>query len=349
MKKQIIELPREIVIGDDVIDDTAEMCKRIGLKGPVLVISGPHTKDVAGLKVVENLRKAGYEVDFDVAISIKKSDVDKIVEESKTHNFIVGVGGGKIIDIAKYSAYNLDIPFISVPTAPSHDGIASPRATLSYNGQKYSYDARAPRAIIADLNIISKAPFRLIASGCADMIAKLTAVTDWRLAHDEKGEYFSEYAASLALLSAQIVLNSTDKIKKRNKDGIKDLVKSLISSSIAMCIAGSSRPASGSEHLISHSLDSLVKDKKSLHGEQCGVGCIISSYLHGMDWKKVRDSLRNLGCPINSKELGVSDSYIIRAIATAKLIRPDRYTILHKIDMDEDKAEKAARITGVIQ
>lgn len=348
MEKQVIELPREVVIGDDVLEEVAESCKRIGLKGPVLVLSGTKTKDIAGLKVLDILKKAGFKSEFAIADSIKKEDVDKIIEESKKYNFIVGVGGGTVIDVAKYSAFKLSIPFVSVPTAPSHDGIASSRATLSYNGIKYSYDARAPRAIIADLKIVSRAPFRLIASGCADMIAKITAVADWRLAFDEKGEEYSEYAASLALLGAQTVLSSTDLIKGREKRGIKNLLQSLISSSIAMCIAGSSRPASGSEHLISHALDTLCPDKRSLHGEQCGVGCIIASYLHGMEWQKIRDALKNLGCPVNAKELGISDAYIIKAISTARLIRANRYTILDKVNMDKKKAEEVAKITGVI-
>src|SRR5450756_723180 len=117
-----------------------------------------------------------------------------------------GVGGGTIIDAAKISSCTQNIPFISIPTTVSHDGIASPLASIKGSDKPYSILAQAPLAIVADTEIISLAPWRSVISGCGDVISKFTAVKDWKLAHVEKEEYYGEYAASLALMSAKLVI-----------------------------------------------------------------------------------------------------------------------------------------------
>jgi glycerol-1-phosphate dehydrogenase [NAD(P)+] len=113
-----------------------------------------------------------------------------------------------------------------------------------------------------------------------------------------------------------------------------------------MGIAGSSRPCSGSEHQFSHALD-MICEKPALHGEQCGVGTILMTYLHGKDWERVRDALKVVKAPVNSKELGIDDSYIIKALTMAHSIR-DRYTILRS-GLSEESAIDLAKKTGVIQ
>lgn len=343
-----IDLPRKIVIGKDAINLVGETCKDMSLISPAFVLIGPKIFDIAGKSVLKSLKKSGYKTSMKVVDSIKKSDVEKIIKIAKDFKFILGVGGGKTIDIAKYTAFKLNIPFLSVPTAPSHDGIASSRATLNDKNTPYSFEAKPPIAIIADMSIISNAPYRLIVSGCADVISKVTAVADWKLSHEEKGEYFSDSIASMALSSANVVINSANSIKNREINGIKNLVDSLINCSMAMCIARSSRPASGSEHLFSHALDVLYPEKKSLHGEQCGVGCIMSAYLHKLPWEKIRETLKSLGCPINAKELGIPSQIVVKALTTAKNIRLDRYTILNKVNLNEKTAEEVAKATGVI-
>jgi len=255
--------------------------------------------------------------------------------------YLVGVGGGTVIDITKVCAYKTEIPFLSVPTAASHDGITSPQASLK--GRKpVSIRVHSALGILADTEIIRKAPPRLTAAGCADAISNYTAVLDWKIAHEEKGEYYGDYAASLSMMSAQIVMHNAEKIK----DHIDILVEALISSGVAMGIAGSSRPCSGSEHQFSHALD-LICPKPALHGEQCGVGAIMMAYLHGTDWEKVKNALKTVGAPINSRELNIDDKYIIRALMMANKIR-DRYTILGD-GLSREDAVDLARVTGVIK
>ncbi len=123
-------------------------------------------------------------------------------------------------------------------------------------------------------------------------------------------------------------------------------MKALVASGVAMSIAGSSRPASGSEHKFSHALDE-VAPKPALHGEQCGVGTIMCMYLHGGNWQEIRSSLETIGAPTNAAQLGIEEEYIIEALLHAHTIRPERYTILGT-GLTREAAEKVAKITGVI-
>jgi glycerol-1-phosphate dehydrogenase [NAD(P)+] len=125
------------------------------------------------------------------------------------------------------------------------------------------------------------------------------------------------------------------------------LLEALISCGVAMSIAGSSRPCSGSEHLFSHALD-MIKCPHAMHGEQCGVGSILTAYLHKTDWKRIRDTLKQIGAATTAAELGVKDEDLVKAFEMAATIRPERYTILHKLKLDREACEKVAKTTGVI-
>lgn len=335
---KIIELPRRVIVGDNAIDKVHEVVKGLGLNGNALVITGKDTVNIAGEQVRRNLNAK-----LDIIENHYEDEIDRISKRINKEKigYIVGVGGGSIIDVSKVVAYNSKIPLISVPTAASHDGIASPRATVK--GSKYvSIQVNSPLGIVADTRIIEKAPQRLLSSGCADVISNYTAVLDWKLANKEVGEYYGDYAATLAMLSAEIVMHNSARIK----EDIKILIEALISSGVAIGIAGSSRPCSGSEHQFSHVLDRICP-KPALHGEQCGVGCIMMAYLHNADWTRVRDALKTVGAPTNAKELGIESKYIIEAITTAHTIR-DRYTILRN-GISESEAIHLAKMTGVIE
>jgi glycerol-1-phosphate dehydrogenase [NAD(P)+] len=207
--------------------------------------------------------------------------------------------------------------------------------------------AQAPLAIIADTNIIMQAPWRFTISGCGDVIAKLTAVEDWKLAHEEKNEYYGAYAASLALMSARLVIENAELICEKSEEGLRVLIEALISCGVSMSIAGSSRPCSGSEHMFSHALE-IVRPNCSMHGERCGVGTIMMAYLHKAEWKRVKATLEKLGAPTNARELGVEEEQAVKALAMAATIRPERYTVLNKLNLDSKAYENLARTTEVI-
>ena len=336
-------------MGKGTLTRIPEVAKRLNLTGSALIIAGPKSHEVAGKQVSSLLAQAGINTDTLLVKTVNDKEVvavEERIKEWKPH-FLIGVGGGTKIDAAKLSASRQGIPFISVPTTLSHDGIASPLASIKGLDKPYSIMAQAPLAIIADIDIIAQAPWRFVISGCGDAIAKFTAVKDWRLAHKEKNEYYGEYAASLALMSATLVMQNAKLIQPENNEGLRVLLEALISCGVAMSIAGSSRPCSGSEHLFSHALD-MVNCPHAMHGEQCGLGSVLVAYLHRANWRRIVDTLKQIGAPTTASELGVKDEDVVEALELAATIRPERYTILHKLGLSRVGCEKVAKMTGVI-
>jgi glycerol-1-phosphate dehydrogenase [NAD(P)+] len=344
-----MQLPREVIVGDGTLSRVTEVSRRLGLSGSALIIAGPKSCGVAGKRVRDLLGEAGMSVDTLLVKTVTSKDISTVEEKIKEWKpcVLIGVGGGTKIDAAKLSASRQGIPFISVPTTLSHDGIASPLASVKGLDKPYSVMAQAPLAIIADIEVIAKAPWRSVISGCGDAVAKFTAVKDWKLAHAEKGEYYGEYAASLALMSARLVMQNAKLFERGNDEGLRVLLEALISCGVAMSIAGSSRPCSGAEHLFSHALD-MVNCHHAMHGEQCGVGSVLAAYLHRANWKRIRDTLKQIGAPTTAGELGLKDAEVVEALELAATIRPERYTILHKLNLSREACEKVARATGVI-
>ena len=344
-----MQLPREVIVGKGTLQRVPEVVKRLGLRGKALVMSDSICYDIAGKTVSDLLAQSGLSVDSLLVKTMTTRDVLDIENQIKElkPQVLFGVGGGTIIDAAKVSSRSQGIPFISVPTTVSHDGIASPLASIKGSDKPYSVLAQAPMAIIADTSVIAKAPWRFVISGCGDVIAKFTAVKDWKLAHLEQNEYYGEYAASLALMSAKLVIENAELIVYRKDEGLHVLLEALISCGVAMSIAGSSRPCSGSEHLFSHALD-MVNSHHAMHGEQCGVGSILAAYLHRANWQRIRNTLKLIGAPTTAKELGVKDADVVKALEVAARIRPDRYTILNKLNLNSEACEKTAKATGII-
>ena len=342
-----IELPREVIVGENVINLSGDVAKRLNLRS-ILVVTGEHTYHIAGERVVDVMRGAGRAIDYVVVRESTMSEVYRVQEKimELRPDAVAGVGGGKIIDVAKLSSANRSVPFLSIPTTASHDGTTSPFASIKGRKRPYSVKAHAPIAVIADTAIIGRAPYKFTASGCGDIMAKYTAVRDWRLAHRRKGEYYSEYAAELALMSAELIMRHARAIRKSVEGSVRMVVKALISCGVAMSVAGSSRPCSGSEHLFSHALDFLAP-RPALHGEQCGMGTIVMAKLHGLNWRFVRERLRAIGAPTTADEIGIQPRDIVRALAYAVKIRPERYTILNERSLTEETARRLVEETGV--
>lgn len=350
MEKHKITLPQKVLVGKNIINNIHEICNELKIKKKIVILTGPNVKKLVGEKVYDILNSNGFESELYVVENSSINEAYNICERIKKNpvGAVIGVGGGKVIDITKIVAFKNNIPYISVPTAASHDGISSPIASIKNGKNRTSVLVNPPLSIIADVNIIANAPYRLTASGCGDIIAKFTSVRDWKLAKQRLGEYYGEYAASLALMSANLVVKHARNIRRLMEDSIRTIIEALISCSIAMCIAGSSRPCSGSEHMFSHALD-IIAEKPGLHGEQCGIGTIIMMYLHGGNWEKIKNTLSIIRAPTNAKELGVEESDIIKALIKAKEIRKDRYTILNEKEIDWRKAERIAIATGIIK
>ena len=359
-KYKTMVFPREVIVGHNTTDQIKGMCRRITRSKNALIVVDKNTKKISGDKIAKMLSGASYEINTIVISSpIMQKDVhvawptmkevDMVIKAAEKYEseFLLGVGGGSVIDVTKLAAYELSQLFVSVPTSAAHDGMASPRAALKDKKGSVSKTAVSPMAILADTEIISKAPYRMLASGCADVISNLSAVKDWELAHRLKNEEFSTFAASLSETSAKLLLYKAEDIRSGLEEAVWQAVKCMITSGVAMSVADTTRPASGSEHMFSHVLDRIAPGK-ALHGEQCGVGAIMMMYLHGEDWEEIRNFLRTIGAPTTAKELRIPKKKIVEALLNAQKIRPERYTILGEQGLTYDAAKKLAKITGVI-
>jgi len=349
-KSAWIRLPRNVLVGHDTLGRTAEAVADLHLSGRPLVVTSPTAREVAGDRVVDGLAGLGPEPEVVVVEEASFAAIERVIDvaESVDPGYLVGVGGGKAIDITKMAAEDRSLGFVSVPTAASHDGIVSARGSVPEGDTRHSVAAEPPLAVVADTGVLADAPWRLTTAGCADIISNYTAVRDWQLASRLRSVAYSEYAGALSQMTAEMLVDSADSIKPGLEESAWLVVKALVSSGVAMSIAGSSRPASGAEHLFSHQLDRLVPGA-ALHGHQVGVGAIVTAYLHsgdGTEWQDVRDALDSIGAPTTAAELGIDDDTVVEALTTAHEIR-DRYTILGN-GIDERAAREATRVTGVI-
>jgi glycerol-1-phosphate dehydrogenase [NAD(P)+] len=341
-----MELPSRVAVGSGAVSEISEICDDLKLKGRPLIVTGPNTLNVMGKEVSRLLERFEPEIIVSQASRMEEVDRAESLAREIEAGFVVGVGGGRSIDIAKLASLRRKIPFLSLPTAASHDGICSAQASITVNGETTSISAHAPLAIIADTSIISNAPARLLSAGCGDIISNYTALLDWQLAHRMRNEEFSEYAAALSEMTAKMVVELAPTIRPGLEESARVVVKALISSGVAMSIAGSSRPASGSEHKFAHAVNRIAPGR-ALHGELCGIGTIVMMYLHGGDWQMIRDALRYAGAPTSAHEIGLDQDIVIEALTSAHKIRPERYTILDA-GLSKEAAIKAAEATEIV-
>lgn len=343
-----MELPRKVAVGSGVLYELPDICADLNLAPRALIVTGSNTLEIMGRDICGLLEKGGFQPEVLITTASKLEEVDRAEHLAREIDagFILGAGGGRSIDIAKLASLRVGIPFLSVPTAASHDGICSSQASLTVNGETTSVLAQAPLAIVADTKIIAMAPARLLSAGCGDIISNYTALLDWQLAHRLRNEEYSEYAAALSGMTARMIVELAPTIRPGLEESAKTVIKALISSGVAMSIAGSSRPASGSEHKFAHAIN-RINPGKALHGELCGLGTIIMMYLHGGDWEMIQKALIYVGAPTTARELGLDPDIVVEALVNAHKIRPERYTILDT-GLNRKAAERAAEATRII-
>lgn len=220
----------------------------------ILIVADENTFGAAGTQTVAALEgKHLHKVIFGKDILVPDEQaIAKVTENLGDAQLIVGIGSGVIQDLCKYVSYTSHIPYMVVATAPSMDGYASNGAAMIAGGMKVTYAAGLPRALVADTEILKNAPMEMIQAGYGDIIGKFSALNDWKLSQTVTGEYFCQYIYDLTFQQIQKTLNLADGILKRNEESVKALMEALVIIGILMSFAGSSRPASGSEHHLSH-------------------------------------------------------------------------------------------------
>jgi glycerol-1-phosphate dehydrogenase [NAD(P)+] len=250
------------------------------------------------------------------------------------YDAVVGIGGGKTLDAAKYAASMTGLPFVAVATNLSNDGLASPVASLESNGRKGSYGVHIPIAVFVDLDYVRDGPARHTRSGIGDVVSNLSAIADWQLAAEVTGEAVDGLAVAFARSATEALIRRTDDIA--GDPYLATLAESLIMSGIAMSVAGTSRPCSGACHEISHALDAS-HGSPGLHGEQVAMGALFASWLRDdQALVEVIDAcLSRYGLPRVPADLGLSVEEFTAAVVEAPETRPDRYTVLEHLALDK--------------
>ncbi|MEA2170134.1 MAG: glycerol-phosphate dehydrogenase [Solirubrobacteraceae bacterium] len=255
------------------------------------------------------------------------------------YDALVAIGGGRTLDTAKHAATLTGVAMVAVATSLSHDGIASPVASLEDHGRKGSYGVQMPVAVMVDLDYVKRSDPAMRRSGIGDAISNLGAVADWRLAERERGEPVDGLAVTFAHTAAMAILPREDGVE--DESFLYALAEGLVLSGLAMATAGSSRPCSGGDHEILHAIDHLFPGTAH-HGELAGMASLFTAHLREDPamFAALDGCLRRHGLPRSPQDLGLSIDQFCQAVVAAPDTRPDRFTILEHLDLDEAEVRR---------
>lgn len=283
-----------VYIESGAINHLSEICNNYN---NILIVADENTFAAAGDKTIlaiegksiEKVIFSGKEI-----LVPNESAIKTVTEKLDDAEIIVGIGSGVIQDLCKYVSFFNNIPYIIVATAPSMDGYASNGAAMITDGMKVTYSAGLPIAIIGDVDVLKNAPIDMIKAGYGDVIGKFSALNDWKLSHLINDEYFCDYIYNLTYEQIKATISLADGILKREEKSIKALMEALVVIGILMSFAGSSRPASGSEHHLSHffEITGIINSEEYFpHGIDVAYSTVITS--------KIREKL--LSQPFSDK------------------------------------------------
>ena len=274
---------REVLIGSGVLRQLPEIVQKYGGSKPFL-LSDQNTHHAAGEKVESLLKEHG--MDFTGYVFPQQhlepdefSIGQAAMNFDRSCDFIVGIGTGTVNDISKILSKVTGLNYMIVGTAPSMDGFASNTSSMISGGIKVSLFSACPVAILADLEVVCRAPVKMLQAGLGDMMAKYVSLCEWRISHLVNGEYYCEEVASLVRRSLKKCVQSAVGLAERDPEAIANILEGLILSGIAMGFAGISRPASGVEHYFSHVWDMRALEfhtNSDLHGIQTGIGTVLA-------------------------------------------------------------------------
>ena len=275
------------------------------------------------------LREKGIEVVCSQPVSQASFEQAQSIFASlpATAQAVIGLGGGKALDTAKYVAFLGRLPCLSVPTSLSNDGFCSPQSSLTLGGKRRSLPSRMPFGVVIDTAVTLAAPIALWWSGVGDLVSKITAVKDWKLAFHARGTLVDDFAA---LLSDATVFQFMAR-PVRDLEGESLLGNALMLNGVAMEVCGSSRPASGSEHLISHALDAISRSPR-LHGLQVGVATYLVSCLQKQGTDLIQPLFERTRFWEAFREQPLSRREWLEAVRLAPTIKQDFYTVLSERD-----------------
>ena len=262
---------RALEIGNGAIQKLPEICRDFS---NILLVADGNTYPLCGDEIKKLLGdRITSEKIFGKDIVVPNEDAIAEIESAFTPrtDLLLGIGSGVINDLCKYVSFKHGLRYVIVATAPSMDGYASVGAALILEEMKVTLNARVPYAIVADGDILRTAPMDMIRAGYGDIIGKYSCLNDWKLAKLLRGEYFCDEVWQTVLDTVKETEANAKALLERDADAITALTEALVNVGILMSYVGNSRPASGSEHHLSH----FFEITGLLHGRDY--------YAHGID------------------------------------------------------------------
>lgn len=321
---------KNVVIEENILNKVPDLLKDVTDKKKIYMVVDPNTKKAAGNDLKKKLVSEDYKVE---EILLKKNkDEDhlhpdptalfKIMAAVEDDGYILACGSGTINDLTAFAAHKMKLPYSVVGTAPSMDGYASSVSSITVEGVKQTYNTTPPELIIADLNVLKNAPWKLLQSGLGDLLGKVSSLLEWKLGAAIFDEYFCQEAFDLVENVLNDLINNSQKIIERETEGVEILTKGLIYSGISMMMVGSSRPASGTEHHISHFFDmysGIFKTPVPTHGIKVGTAAFISSHFYLRLLKKDFSEFK-INHDRQAREKEIREAYLDKADGILKLL-----------------------------
>lgn len=332
--------PLSLDIRSGAVDNLSELLhdRFISSTGSVLVAVGPSQGEEIWARIADSLPEASVFAVPEASLASAGALQQALGERG--YDAVVGIGGGKTLDVAKYAATRAAIPMVAVATNLAHDGICSPVASLEHPHGKGSYGVALPLAVVVDLDYVRAAPRHLVTAGVGDVLSNLSAIEDWMLAHRERGERVDGLAVAFARTAADAVIHRTESVD--DESFLIALAEALVLSGMAMSVAGTSRPCSGACHEVVHAVDQLFPGVSN-HGELAGIGALFATLLRGDDatFDQMASCLARHELGRNPADIGLTEAQFTEAVLAGPATRPDRYTILEHLDLDEAGARRA--------
>lgn len=327
-------LPIIFQVDEGIILDVAHFLKRNNLAFPkVLVVSGENNSFHFAKKIAQKNNWINYTINDN---TFKKVELLKDYINTNNIDLLIGVGGGKVIDTVKRASYLSNTNNLSIPTIISNDGLISPVAVIKNNsGKTESLPGMMPLGVIIDLDIIKESPDKYIEAAVGDVFSNLSATNDWVYAFKMEKERMNDIAFHLSRSAANSLTNFGN-IELKSKPFLRLVVQGLVNSGIAMSLAGTSRPCSGSEHLLSHAIDYLGISKGILHGKQVASLSLLTLFLQEKLDKSHLEFAQIAKIPLDFTEfLENKDETQLKTIfQKASEMRPGRYTILNQLSSE---------------
>eukprot|EP00633_Aureoumbra_lagunensis_P000710 CAMPEP_0197290788 /NCGR_PEP_ID=MMETSP0890-20130614/10209_1 /TAXON_ID=44058 ORGANISM="Aureoumbra lagunensis, Strain CCMP1510" /NCGR_SAMPLE_ID=MMETSP0890 /ASSEMBLY_ACC=CAM_ASM_000533 /LENGTH=331 /DNA_ID=CAMNT_0042763087 /DNA_START=53 /DNA_END=1045 /DNA_ORIENTATION=+ len=288
-------IPEHIIINENALKELPKLAiKSVSgdqTKRKVLILYDIRTLTIAGKRVANEFKEAGWQVFEEMVPDPNEMQVPKC--DDKTHailsakvpiiDVIIPVGSGVLSDLGKWLAFERKVPFLTFATAASMNGYTSANVAPSINGVKSLVHAVPPYAVVSEPQVLSNAPHEMTVAGLGDVLAKSVSSLDWLLNNLLFNDYYCARSVGLITDIEPLYLEQSHRIATHDPQAIVAMTNALMLTGVAMTMAGTSAPASGGEHLISHSLDimsAIDGHPHDFHGRQVGVATCMMAALY---------------------------------------------------------------------